>query len=757
VDRDALIDAVMRGRKQVVLEKLTVAPNQPLDELLPREMRGAVHSVRSPLQALVEQKRAQARSVLAMDRLYFREVPSEMSNLLVTQSQNPPLEALTDALARAKASPTGSGGMIGSVNYASQALSPDGVVRSVPLLVNDRGHLLPQFGLALACTVLGVDPTNREEFTVAPDQVVLSPAGMEPITIPVFNEAARGRVPTIGACFAIPWFGGRDWKTMYDWPRQADVVNHVPFMLAATIGKKRADLRFNESNREKAREDIALLRKFGGLPEADPAAPFAAVLEETMKAAEFGITDLRKVPPAERQPDEVLMLKAADAVAGLRANAAQLTKELELAKAKLRRAVEGKVVIVGWAASGQMDNVPTSLHGSCPGAVVHGVVYNAIMTRNLWTRAPTWLPYAIAILFGGLMTWAVAKLTPSGSTAVAVALALAYAAFNGILVFDRWNVILGAAAPLSAIGLVWAGCTAASAGERFRINQMLHGYVDPKLVNYLNLHPENELFETKSQEVTVCFSDIQGFTTMTQQLGEKMIPLLQEYLSRMVAVIRRHGGVVNKFMGDGIMFIFGVPEREVAAIHAEQALRCCLEMQEALAKFNEERVPEGFPPLKMRCGVNTGMAYVGDAGPAEAREYTALGDTTNLAARLEPANKEFETRILVTETTFLQTLNSFVFVPVGKLQVRGRKEGTMTYELVCRTDDGDEECRQRAEAMHAMILSYQQGVFDGCLKMIAQIEARFGESRICKVYRELCVRYSEEGAPGDFHGQVRIG
>jgi adenylate cyclase len=276
-------------------------------------------------------------------------------------------------------------------------------------------------------------------------------------------------------------------------------------------------------------------------------------------------------------------------------------------------------------------------------------------------------------------------------------------------------------------------------------------------VNYLNEHPENELFETKTQEVTVCFSDIQGFTTMTQQLGEKMIPLLQEYLSRMVAVIRRHGGVVNKFMGDGIMFIFGVPEREVAAVHAEEALRCCLEMQEALAKFNEERVPEGFPPLKMRCGVNTGTAYVGDAGPAEAREYTALGDTTNLAARLEPANKEFDTRILVTEATFLQTLNSFLFVPVGKLQVRGRKEGTMTYELVCRIDDGDDECRHRAEAMQAMILSYQQGVFDGCLKLIAQFESRFGENRICRVYRELCQRYQEQGAPGDFHGQVRIG
>jgi adenylate cyclase len=159
----------------------------------------------------------------------------------------------------------------------------------------------------------------------------------------------------------------------------------------------------------------------------------------------------------------------------------------------------------------------------------------------------------------------------------------------------------------------------------------------------------------------------------------------------------------------------------------------------------------------MRCGVNTGMAYVGDAGPAEAREYTALGDTTNLAARLEPANKEFETRILVTESTYLQTLNSFVFVPVGKLQVRGRKEGTMAYELVCRTDDGTDECRQRGEAVHAMILSYQQGVFDGCLKMIVAIEGRFGANRTCAVYRELCQRYLEDGAPADFHGQVKVG
>jgi adenylate cyclase len=389
--------------------------------------------------------------------------------------------------------------------------------------------------------------------------------------------------------------------------------------------------------------------------------------------------------------------------------------------------------------------------------VVHGVIYNAIMTRNLWSVAPSWIPYLIAILFGGLMTWAVAKLTPWGSTIVAIVLAVSYAVFNGVLLFDKWNIVLGAAAPLAAVGLVWAGCTAASAGERFRINQLLHGYVDPKLVNYLNEHPENELFKTRTQEVTVCFSDIQGFTTLTQQLGERMIPLLQEYLSRMVVVIRRHGGVVNKFMGDGIMFIFGVPENNGTGHHAEQALHCCLEMNEALEQFNRERTPDGFPALRMRCGVNTGMAYVGDAGPVEAREYTALGDTTNLAARLEPANKEFDSRILVTESTFLQTLNSFVFVPVGKLQVRGRKEGTMTYELICRADQATDECRQRAEAMQAMILSYQQGVFDGCLKLIETVESRFGPNRACAIYRELCTRYLERGAPADFHGQVRVG
>ncbi|HEY7116304.1 MAG TPA: CHASE2 domain-containing protein, partial [Tepidisphaeraceae bacterium] len=272
VSRDALIDAFVVGRKQVALEKLVVAPDQPIEQLLPRETHGGqVHSVRSPLQKLVEKKRAQARSILAMDRLYFREVPSEMSDLLVTRSQAPPIEPLTEALWRAKANGSGTSGIIGSVNYAKDALSPDGVVRSVPLLVNDRGHLLPQFGLALVCTVLGVDPTNREEFTASPDQIVLSPPGSTPIVIPIYTQPAHGRIPAIGACFAIPWFGGRDWRTMYDWPRHAQLVNHIPFTLAADIQKKRADLRLNERNRARAGDDIALLRKFGGLPPANPA------------------------------------------------------------------------------------------------------------------------------------------------------------------------------------------------------------------------------------------------------------------------------------------------------------------------------------------------------------------------------------------------------------------------------------------------------------------------------------------------------
>jgi class 3 adenylate cyclase/CHASE2 domain-containing sensor protein len=754
--RDASLENVgevlVHARREVAREKLLAAPSLPVSELLPKETRGGL--VTSPRLRLVENERQKARAILTMGRLFPREVPEDVPDLLVATGESPPLEILTQAIWEARKS--GGRGMIGSVTSFKDDLSSDGVVRSAPLLINDRGKMMPQFGLALACMVLGVDPQNRAELSVGPNQIVLTPPGHESIIIPISTVRVPGG-KSIGATFAIPWFGGPDWTTMYNWPKGTTVVNHFPITLATEIVEKRNYQQINEASQSKALPLIQELRELANLKPPDPAKTFEEVVTETLSEAKPTLDQIRQLSEEELRKDEASrnLLMHGDQLALLLANSRGLKEEMERAREQLRRAVAGRAVIVGSTASSAGDLVTTSLHSACPGSVVHGVIFNAVVTRSLQSRAPTWISYFIAICFGISMTFSVSKLTPWESTFLAIFLVVSFAIINGLWLFDRQNIILNASAPIAATVVVWAGCSAANAGERFRIMQMLRGYIDPALVEYLQEHSEKDLFSPRMKEMTVVFTDLQGFTTIAQELGEKTAPLISRYMSVMVEVIRRRGGIVNKFLGDGIMFFFGAPV--IDAQHPEHAVNTVLEMHQALEKFNGVLREEGLPELHMRCGVSTGNMVVGNAGPEDAKDYTVLGDAVNLGARLEAANKACNTRVLVTERTYNLTRNSFLYIPVGKLKVRGRSEGSMTYEAVCRIEEATAEQKQLADAMQAMILAFTQGVFDGCMNMVAAIEKRFGEHHSCRLYRQLCRQYAEDGVPEGFHGEIFFG
>jgi class 3 adenylate cyclase/CHASE2 domain-containing sensor protein len=753
--KDASIENVREvlvfARREVARERLLAAPKAPVSDLLPKEAASGL--VTSPLLRLVKTERQKARAILTMGKLFPREVPEDVPDLLVATNETPPLEILTQAIWDAKKD--GGQGMIGSVTSFKDDLSSDGVVRSVPLLINDREKMMPQFGLALACLVLGVDPQNRAQLSVGPDQIVLTPPGHEPIVIPISTVRVEGG-KSIGATFAIPWFGGSDWTTMFNWPKGTTVVSHFPITLATEIVEKQNWQQINQASQQRAMGEIAAIRETVSLKPADPKKSFSDIVDETMAAYKFQLDGMREMTEKERREaglDKVL--QQADKLALLGASSRAMEREIATAKDQLRRAVAGRAVIVGSTASSAGDLVTTSLHSACPGSVVHGVIFNAVMTRSLLAREPNWISYFIAACFGILMTYSVSKLTPWNATFVAIFLAICYALINGIWLFDRDNIILNASAPLTAIVVVWAGCTAASAGERFRITQLLRGYVDPQLVKYLVDHSEKDLTRAQIKELTVVFTDLQGFTTLSQELGEKTAPLISRYMSAMVEVIRRRGGYVNKFLGDGIMFFFGAPEPD--AHHPEHSVQTVLEMHVALDKFNQVIKEEGYPALEMRCGVSTGNMVVGNAGPEDALDYTVLGDAVNLGARLEAANKACDTKVLVTERTYDLTRNKFLYIPVGKLKVRGRSEGSMTYEAVCRIEDATPEQKQLADAMQAMILAFTQGVFDGCLNMVTAIEKKFGENHSCRLYRQLCRQYAEEGTPEGFHGEIFFG
>jgi len=216
--------------------------------------------------------------------------------------------------------------------------------------------------------------------------------------------------------------------------------------------------------------------------------------------------------------------------------------------------------------------------------------------------------------------------------------------------------------------------------EKRKMKRLFGQYVSKDVYEQLVANPSLARLGGQRREMTVLFSDIRGFTTVTERgQPEEIVGMLNEYFTRMVDIVFAHKGTLDKFVGDMVMALFGAPLDD--ADHAQHAVDAALAMIRELNRLNEKWTAEGRPALDIGIGINTGPMIAGNIGSEAIMSYTVIGDAVNLGSRLESLNKQYGTRIIISEATRDALPDRYLFRPLGDVVVKGKTKPVSIYEV----------------------------------------------------------------------------
>jgi adenylate cyclase len=396
-----------------------------------------------------------------------------------------------------------------------------------------------------------------------------------------------------------------------------------------------------------------------------------------------------------------------------------------------------KIIIVGTSAQGLVDLRSTPVREDFPGVEVHANLISGFLDQTIMHRPDLVLAISVltVLLIGVPFAILLPQLSALMSTA-AMAVVLLLLVVVNLYAWQSHHFVLNIAAPLFMLALLYLLNMAWGFFMETRSRRLITGlfgtYVPKELVAEMSKNPEEYSMRGESREMTVLFSDVRDFTSISEGLTpEGLKDMMNAYLTEMTEVIQEKRGTIDKYIGDAIMSFWGAPLNDPE--HAIHGVDAALAMQKRIRSLDPDFVKRGWPVLNIGVGLNCGEMNVGDMGSRFRRAYTVMGDAVNIASRLEGLTKEYGIGILVSENQ-VRAAQGFVYREIDKVVVKGRQEGIAIFEPIGKVGEVGETQLQEIDRFHKALEMYRKQRWDDAQTQLKNLSYAAPDSKLYKMY-----------------------
>jgi adenylate cyclase len=417
--------------------------------------------------------------------------------------------------------------------------------------------------------------------------------------------------------------------------------------------------------------------------------------------------------------------------------------------------LRGAIVLMGTTAPGLLDLRTVPIQTSYAGVELHANLIAGILDGNIKERPAYLLGLELLLLLGlgTLLVLALPALSPLNATLLSVVTSLLVLGLN-LYFWASQNLVIPLASVLVMAGFLFVlnmsyGFFVDSRGKR-QLARLFGQYVPPELVNEMAQDPGAYTLSGSNREMTVLFSDVRGFTTISEGLDpQQLTQLMNDFLTPMTHVIHRHRGTIDKYMGDAIMSFWGAPLSDEQ--HARHALLAALDMVAELDALQDKFKASGWPPIKVGVGLNSGEMTVGNMGSEFRLAYTVMGDAVNLGSRLEGLTKEYGVHIIVSEYT-AAAVPDFAFRELDSVRVKGKDNAVRIFEPIGPSDQLTESEKAVLAQYHAALTQHRAQNWQLAGAEFARLQQLDPERKLYQIYAGRIALFAVQPPAADWDG-----